>query len=151
MTLLLFCSILANAIIKSCFITLTIHISYSAISAGFRHWRRISVAENLVQILKLFQQCNILWSSFQKKLFPTCLEKWLEQWNHCISSDWKYFEKEWLIFCCKYISWFFAVNIFLDFLFLYSRFLWNALCNLIFCECLRSRCCALQKWKNYRI
>ena len=67
MSLLLFSKLLVNAILKSCHIPLTVQISHHTISCCFQRWRRSSVVENLTKILTLFQQCRVLWCSFQKK------------------------------------------------------------------------------------
>ena len=46
----------------------TVQISHHAISGCFQNSRKNSMAENLIQILKWFQQCRVFWSSFQKSL-----------------------------------------------------------------------------------
>ena len=67
MSLLLFSNILLIAILKSCHILFTVQIWHHVISGCFQSWKRWSVAEKIIQILKLFQQSRVLWNSFQKK------------------------------------------------------------------------------------
>ena len=77
MSLLLFRNILVSVTLKSCPILLIVQISHDAIFDCFRRWKRTVVAENLMQILKLFQQCRVIWSSFQKKAFLFLLKSGL--------------------------------------------------------------------------
>ena len=52
------------------------------------------MAENVLQILKLFHQGRVLLKQLPEKGFFTCFEKWVEQQDCWISSEKKYFEIE---------------------------------------------------------
>ena len=67
-----------------------------------------------IKILNIFIFCystsNAIPRRFQKKASLLVLKSgfWtVERWDRCISSEGRYFGKEWFIYCCKYISWFF--------------------------------------------
>ena len=91
----------------------TFQISLRAFSVCFQCWKRSSVAENLIQILKLFQQSRVLWSSFQKKVSLLVLKSGLNDGLHVWGN----------VLCkrmmLKYISWFFMILL---------SVLWNVLC-----------------------
>ena len=76
MSLLLFSSILINAVLKSCHTPFTIHILHYAMSGFFWCWKSSSVAENLM--LKSFQQSFMKQLKKQKKASVLILKNGLK-------------------------------------------------------------------------
>ena len=106
MLLLFFCNCWVNPALKSYHVRHTGQISYCVISASFLSWRKRSTLENLIWILK-----------FNKKDFLLVLKSRLNDGTVAFHMR-RYFEEEWFIF---------IVNLFSDFLLLYSQLLRNSL------------------------